>query len=142
MTPDPQHTEAVMASILVIDDEVPIRTFLRRVLEQEGYRVVEASDGRRGVQCCREMPIDVVITDIFMDQQEGLESILVLHREFPQIKVIAITGGTGDRDFLEDAQAFGAEWVFTKPLALDSVLAAVREASARLLAPAVHSSLG
>jgi CheY-like chemotaxis protein len=142
MTPDPQHTEAVMASILVIDDEVPIRTFLRRVLEQEGYRVVEASDGRRGVQCCREMPIDVVITDIFMDQHEGLESILVLHREFPQIKVIAITGGTGDRDFLEDAQAFGAEWVFTKPLALDSVLAAVREASARLLATAEHSSLG
>ncbi len=120
-----------MASILVIDDDEQVRTFLRRSLKQEGYHVVDARDGRQGIHYCRERPIDVVITDIFMDQQEGLETIRVLHRDFPQIKVIAITGGTGDRDFLEDAKAFGAEWVFTKPLVLDQVLAAVREAFAR-----------
>ena len=87
-----------------------------------------------------EMPIDVVITDIFMDQQEGLATIRVLHREFPEIKVIAITGGIGD--FLEDAKAFGAGWAFTKPLALDQFLAAVREAFARPLAPSGHPSPG
>ncbi len=129
-----------MASILVIDDDKQVRTLLRRILEQEGYHVVEAHDGRQGIHYCRERPIDVVITDIFMDHQEGLETIRVLHRDFPQIKVIAITGGTGDRNFLEDAIAFGAEWVFTKPLALDQVLAAVREAFARASAPTEHPS--
>ena len=83
-----------MASILVIDDDKQVRTLLRRVLEQEGYRgssklvmAVKAS------AVAVEMPIDVVITDIFMDQQEELATIRVLHREFPEIKVIAITGG-------------------------------------------------
>jgi CheY-like chemotaxis protein len=119
-----------MASLLVIDDEEQVRTLLRRVLEQEGYHVVEARDGREGVQSCREMPIDV-ITNILMDQQDGLATIRVLHRECPQVKVIAITGGRGDLDFLEDAKAFGAEWAFTKPLVLKQFLAAVREAVAR-----------
>jgi CheY-like chemotaxis protein len=118
----------VMGSILVIDDDGQVRILLRRLLEEEGHHVVEARDGRQGIQYCRQLPIDMVITDIFMDRQEGLSTILTLRREFPQIKVMAITGGTGDRDFLEAAKAFGAKWTFTKPLPLDRFLAAVRDA--------------
>ena len=69
-----------MASILVIDDERHIRDLLRKVLEGAGHTVKEASNGRDAMRIWRESPVDLIITDILMPEQDGLEFIRELRR--------------------------------------------------------------
>jgi CheY-like chemotaxis protein len=64
-----------MARILIIDDEADLRTTLRDILEAQGYEVIEANDGREGLQRSLLAPIDLVITDLLMPEQEGMETI-------------------------------------------------------------------
>lgn len=116
-----------MATILVIDDEQQVRTLLRQALTGAGYEVVEAKNGREGLKRYRKAPTDLVITDILMPDEDGLEATLELTREYPDAKVIAITGGSGDRNFLDVAKLFGARKTLTKPFELDHLLEAVRE---------------
>jgi len=72
-----------MATILVIEDQAPLRTLLRTVLERAGHEVREAPNGRLGLAVYREKPADVVITDILMPEMNGLDMILELtHRAF------------------------------------------------------------
>lgn len=119
-----------MARILVIDDETEIRTLLRRVLERDGYEVTEASDGNVGARLYREKPTDLIITDIIMPEQEGIETIMELRRDFPDAKIIAVSGGgksmTGT-DCLRLAKALGARRTFPKPLNIGEFLESVRE---------------
>ncbi|MBW2709831.1 MAG: response regulator [Deltaproteobacteria bacterium] len=121
-TPDPQ-------SILVIDDDETIRELLRAILEREGYRVLEASDGDKGIKQFRETPTDLVITDIIMPGKEGIETIRDLRREFPDVKIIAISGGgrIGPDAYLEMAKVLGALRTFSKPFDQKSLLKAVEE---------------
>ena len=114
-------------TVLVIDDEQQVRTLLRQALTGAGYEVVEAKNGRDGLKRYRKAPTDLVITDILMPDEDGLEATLELTREYPDAKVIAITGGSGDRNFLDVAKLFGARRTLTKPFELDNLLAAVRE---------------
>lgn len=116
-----------MATILVIDDEQQVRTLLRQALTGAGYEVVEAKNGREGLKQYRKAPTDLVITDILMPDEDGLEATLELTREYPDAKVIAITGGSGDRNFLDVAKLFGARKTLTKPFELDRLLETVRE---------------
>ena len=81
-----------MPSVLIVDDEEAIRRLIRSTLEQAGYHVQEAADGKRGLSQYRQAPADLVIMDILMPDQDGLESILTLRREFPNAKIMAITG--------------------------------------------------
>lgn len=115
-----------MATILIIDDEEPIRRFLRRGLEEAGYAVVDASSGHEGLTQYRGSPTDLVITDLLTPEQDGLESILILRREYPEAKIIAMTGGTGQNNFLDVATVLGARLTLAKPFELDDLLAAVR----------------
>lgn len=119
-----------MAKILIIDDEEQIRLLLRRILEAEGYEVVEAPDGNAGIQLYRKEPIDLIITDIFMPEKEGLETITELRRDYPDIKLIAMSGGgrTGNLDFLPMAGKLGALRTINKPFTRQDMLSAVREA--------------
>jgi CheY-like chemotaxis protein len=82
-----------LTTVLVIDDNEDIRALLRRVLEREGYSVSEASDGMAGTRLYRSQPADVIITDIVMPDQEGIQTIMELLRDFPAAKIIAISGG-------------------------------------------------
>jgi CheY-like chemotaxis protein len=82
-----------MVRILIIDDNDPFRYLLRLTLEQAGYEVVDACNGREGLSRYRAAPTDVVIIDLFMPTQEGLETIQALRRERPTVKIIAISGG-------------------------------------------------
>ena len=82
-----------MARILVIDDDDQILRTLHQVLEMEGHEVVDASNGKEGIKLFRENGADLIITDIVMPEKEGLETIMELRRDFPDIKVIAISGG-------------------------------------------------
>ena len=114
-----------MARILVIDDEYTVRGVLRRLLERAGHEVAEASDGNEGIDLCRQAPPSLVITDIIMPGKEGIETIRELHRDFPQIKIIAISG-SGYR-YLGCAEEFGALRTFSKPLDGEKLQKAVKE---------------
>ena len=99
-----------MTSILIIDDDRQVRLMLRRRLMQHGYEIAEASDGNEGVRLYRETPTDLIITDLIMPEKEGLETITELKQEFPDLKIIAISGGgTGDAgQYLDMAKKMGA----------------------------------
>jgi len=115
-----------MASILIVDDEAPIRTLLRRILEHDGHTVREAANGQIGLIMYREEPADLVITDILMPERDGMEVTLALTQEFLDAKVIAMTGATGDQNFLNVAKLFGARHVIQKPFTIEEVLRIVR----------------
>jgi CheY-like chemotaxis protein len=109
-----------MACILLIDDDPHFRGMLRQVLEKEGYEVVEAENGKEAMTLFRAEPTDLVISDIFMPDQEGLQTIRELREEFPDIKIIAISGGGpgGSMNFLSAAKLFGAQRTLWKPFDL------------------------
>lgn len=115
--------------ILVIDDDSHIRLVLRLMLERCGYEVTEASDGMEGISCYRQNPADLVITDIIMPEKRGIDMIYELRQEFPQVKIIAISGGgdIGPEVSLEVAENLGALRTFAKPLEQEDLLKAVRE---------------
>lgn len=115
-----------MATILIIDDEELIRAFLRSALEGAGYEVMEAINGRQGLEFYRQKPADLVITDILMPELNGLDLLLELTREFLHAKVIAISGDGGEKHVLDVAKLLGARQTFSKPLSLPHLLNAVR----------------
>lgn len=115
-----------MASILIVDDDEPIRTVLRDILEADGHQIREASDGRIGLMLYREAPTDLVITDILMPERDGMEVTLALTQEFLDARVIAMTGVTGGQNFLNVAKLFGARRVIQKPFASDVIRRIVR----------------
>ena len=119
-----------MARIIVIDDDVQIRVLLKEILQQEGYEVVDAPDGLEGVRLYRENPADLVITDIIMPEKEGLEIIRELRTDFPEVKIMAISGGgrIGPEPYLQIAERLGAKSILTKPIERDELIGAVREA--------------
>ena len=118
-----------MAKILIIDDEEQVRLYLRRILEPEGHEVVEAGNGKVGLQLYCEEPADLIITDIFMPEKEGLETIRELRRDFPEVKIIVISGGgrLSKVDFLPMAGKLGALRTMAKPFTRQDMLSAVRE---------------
>ena len=118
-----------MARILVIDDDVKMLSTLRQMLEGAKHEVFEAPDGAVGVSVFQRERPELVITDIFMPEQDGLETILALKNEFPGVKIIAISGGgkNGNFSYLEVARTFGADRVFRKPFTPQVILTAIEE---------------
>jgi len=119
----------IIKRILIIDDDVQILDMLRQTLEREGYEVVDASNGKKGIRLYREKPADLIITDIIMPEKEGIETIIELKRDFPDVKIIAISGGGKIRseEYLSMAKKLGARYTFSKPVKREELLAAVRE---------------
>ena len=116
-----------MASILVIDDNAALREVLRIGLETAGHNVREMRNGREGVRAFRKEPCDLVITDIFMPDRDGLELIEALRRTHPQVKIIAMSGASGTMDYLPVAQSLGAARIIRKPFAVPTMLTVVAE---------------
>ncbi len=118
-----------MPRILIIDDDDQIRKMLRQMLEQEGFEVSTAHEGGAGVKSHLRNPADMVITDIIMPDQEGLETIQKFKNEFPDVKVIAMSGGgrIGPESYLHLARKFGAMHTFIKPIDRDDFLNVVRQ---------------
>jgi CheY-like chemotaxis protein len=90
---------------------------------------VVAHNGREGVAHYEAAAIDLVITDLLMPEQEGLETITILRRLNPQVRIIAITGGgqKGSRDFLYVAAALGAQRTLRKPFSRQVLLEVVQD---------------
>ena len=118
-----------MARNLIIDDDTRIVDMLGKTLEIEGYEVVRASTGKEGIKINRETPVDLIITDIFMPKKEGIETIFELRKDFPYIKIIAISGSgrIEPEDYLYIAKKIGVHRTFAKPIERDELLITVRE---------------
>jgi CheY-like chemotaxis protein len=115
--------------ILVIDDEDLIREVIREMLEPEGYVVLTAANGKEGLRLFHKELPDLIITDIFMPEMEGLETIRELRRHSPDVKIVAISGG-GERgmvSFLSHARRFGALRTLEKPFSREDLLNNLKE---------------
>jgi CheY-like chemotaxis protein len=117
-----------MARILVIDDDAGMRTVIGQALKEAGHEVVLAPDGKEGMKEHHVKPVDLIITDLFMPEQDGLETIIALKKQFPNIPVIAISGGNIlSTDMLSVARALGADGILEKPFTSKSLLSAVEK---------------
>ena len=118
-----------MERILIIDDEPQIRSMLTLMLEREGYEVVEAPDGVDGIKIYRQNPADLIITDLIMPNKDGIGMIIDLKKEFPDVKIIAMSGGGLNKPdgYLKGAKKLGAACTLTKPIDREKMLEAVRE---------------
>lgn len=103
---------------MVIDDEPEIREVLRVFLQRSGYQTIVAEDGLQGVDICKTQAVDLVITDLLMPEQEGIETILKIHNDHPTLPILAMSGGgrmAGTMDILHTAKLLGAAKTFSKP---------------------------
>jgi CheY-like chemotaxis protein len=117
-----------MRRILVIDDDRNMLGILAEMLTTAGYEVVEASDGKEGMRLYKEAPFDLVITDLLMPEKDGLEVVMELRRDFPEVKIITHSGGGAyGNSSLETSKALGAARTLRKPFREDQLLEAVRE---------------
>lgn len=116
-----------MALILIIDDDVLMRSLCKEMLERAGYDVMVACNGHEGLQLFRQTSIDLVITDVFMPVRDGLEVIMTLRREKPTTPIIAFTGNAVGRDFLNAAKHLGARCTIAKPFSATDLIQAVRQ---------------
>ncbi len=121
-----------MATILVIDDDPQVCDVLQQVLVQEGHHVYSAFNGVEGIIQYRAHRPDLVFVDILMPEKEGLETILDLRREFPNVVTIAMSGGSerAKINLLDMARRLGAQHTLIKPFSLDTVRELVHAALA------------
>ena len=119
-----------MATILVIDDDQQVCALLKQVLEEQGYTVESAVNGIEGIREYRSHSADLIILDILMPEKEGLETILDLRREFPQVKIIAMSGGSerAKLNLLDLARRLGAQYTVNKPFQLQTITDLVKKA--------------
>lgn len=118
-----------MARILIMDDEEQVRAVFRRILEGDGHQVDEAADGRIGTRLLGESDYDLVLLDIVMPEQDGLETITTLRREYPETRIVAISGGgmVGANDYLTIAEKLGVSKTLQKPIYPQDLRETVRE---------------
>ena len=115
--------------ILVIEDDADFRTLALRWFRSYGIEAEGAANGAEGLALQRARPACVVVTDIFMPEMEGIETIHDLRREFPEVKIIAMSGRDPRMrfDVFEVARQIGAVRTFKKPFKFEDLVAAVRE---------------
>jgi DNA-binding response OmpR family regulator len=116
-----------MSQILVIDDDEQVRGFVREVLIRAGHEVLTAQDGDDGLKLFKEKKVDLVITDLFMPEKEGCETIVELKKISPAVKIIAVSGGCriNGADCLPIAEKLGARRTLHKPITSQELLEAV-----------------
>ncbi len=101
--------------ILSIDDEALVREIITAYLEDSGFEVIQASDGRTGVQLCRDAHPDLVLCDLRMPGMDGLQVLAQVTREFPELPILVVSGMGGMSDAIQ-ALKLGAWDYVTKPI--------------------------
>jgi two-component system chemotaxis response regulator CheY len=116
-----------MAKILLIEDDASARMTIVQLLEEASHQVLWAVNGLQGMAMFRGWQPDLVITDIIMPDQEGIQTITEMRAAKPDAKIIAISGGgrIGNTDFLQIARQLGAMDDVPKPFDPDFLLAVV-----------------
>ena len=120
------------AKLLVVDDNADTRQSMKLLLERAGYEVEVAQNGARAVEMQRSLAAEILITDIFMPELDGLETIERFRREFPAVKIIAMTGGGVNfnrENYLLSADVAGADAVLRKPFEKSTLLQALQKVS-------------
>ena len=116
-----------MARILIIDDDPQFRKTLFAILTKANYDVFQAENGIEGLRILSDNACDLVISDIFMPEKEGIETISEIRAVYPDMKIIAISGGMpfSSTDFLGIAEKLGADITIQKPFEREAILQAV-----------------
>jgi CheY-like chemotaxis protein len=122
-----------MANILVVEDDVQVSNLFHGFLTRAGHSVVTVPNGNDAIRAFAQQSFDLIITDIFMPEKDGLEVIRELKLQHPEIKIVAISGGGKTRApiYLETAKKLGADETLDKPFELKHLIATVN----KLLAP-------
>jgi CheY-like chemotaxis protein len=118
--------DSTARSILVAEDNGDLRAWLREVLENEGYAVMEAANGREVMDVLRRASVDLCITDLAMPEQEGIETIRLIRYEYPELKIITISGAFGPH-ILRVSRILGAAASLRKPIDAATLLNTVRD---------------
>jgi CheY-like chemotaxis protein len=103
--------------ILVVDDNEDLRATIGALLQADGFEVVLAADGQAALAQQRARPADVVLTDLFMPDKDGIETIIELKKLYPAVKIVAMSGWTSTQgsDYLQVAREIGASHTLQKP---------------------------
>ncbi len=117
-----------MPTILIIDDDDSLRDGLRRTLHKEGYTIIEANEGKKGLKQLEQSEADLILLDMFMPDQDGVETIQELRCAYPNVPIIAMSGGgfKGTVDVLRVAKLMGARQTLSKPFTREQLLEAVK----------------
>lgn len=117
MSDIPAENSRKPVRVLIIDDDELVRQTLETALKQSGFTVFTAADGRLGLGALKRDPVDVVFTDIYMPEKEGIETIVEMRRDHPGVKIVAMSGGgdVGSMPVLQLAEMVGADKILTKP---------------------------
>lgn len=115
--------------ILVIDDSNTIRNGITLVLKEGGYRVIVAKNGKEGLYFFDEIAPNLVITDIIMPEQDGMEVIRKIREKNKIVKIIAMSAGgrLSSDNYLKMAKLLGANKVINKPFKLEQMLEEVKQ---------------
>ena|SRR5436853_370130 len=116
-----------MRSILVIEDDADQQLILQQTLASAGYEVRTASDGKEASKLYQAQPPELVITDIYMPNKDGLEVIMELRASFPKTRIIAISGQVTQKNMLPVASTLGAVRTLAKPFTPQELLNTVND---------------
>ncbi|HEY1170874.1 MAG TPA: response regulator [Verrucomicrobiae bacterium] len=119
-----------MAKILVADDNDVLRNALVMTLEQMGYDVEEAPNGKVALDLQKKFLADVLLTDLIMPEKEGLEIIQEFRRRYPSVIIIAMSAGgrIHMKDLLKVAKQLGANFALSKPFSNDELAETLNKA--------------
>jgi CheY-like chemotaxis protein len=117
-------------TILVIEDDQEIRHMICDILDEEGYETIQAANGIEGIAMLRKhSEIGLIVTDLLMPRKEGIETITEIRRDFPWLRILAISGGgiNMPENYLNLAKAMGANSTLSKPFGKRELLEAVQQ---------------
>ena len=112
--------------VLVIEDNAELREYLRLALEMQDYQVLTAEHGRAALAYLDGHRVDAVVTDLFMPEMDGIETVAALRKQFPEIRVVAMSGRPGV-DYLAVARELGVKHTLRKPFEITELLAALKD---------------
>jgi len=107
-----------MKTILVVDDESSVRDLIEQMLIMETYSIKKASNGREAMDILNQQDVDLVVTDMVMPEENGIDLIMNLKKQQPDVPIIGISGGGGIEgrfDYLKIAKLVGAARILRKP---------------------------
>ncbi|HZD20967.1 MAG TPA: response regulator [Burkholderiales bacterium] len=112
--------------VLVIEDNADLREYLRVALEAQNYEVLTAAHGQEALAYLNGHRVDAIVTDLFMPEMDGIETVAAVRKLFPEVRVIAMSGRAGV-DYLPVARELGVSHTLRKPFEIEELLAALKD---------------
>jgi CheY-like chemotaxis protein len=122
----PLNYSSRLQRVLVVDDEVTLLGVIANVLNDMGFEVLTATNGREASEAISQHPIDLLITDLGIPDEDGIEIIRRLKKDHPNLKIIAMSGTFG-ADLLRAAKHLGADATLPKPMTATSLRDCIRK---------------